>query len=170
MKLTKKNWILVLVLVVAVISAVIVAAVVAVNKKPGSDNTADVSPSPTFSLSPSPTPTQILRSTAKPTPGIIVEELPDYYNLAVALDKENRYFALGADCNSIRPSNIAYKNNIKVMFDNVAWGKARILKIGDREYSLEAHGWILATLSSPNLPVQLKIFCGSMELGQIELN
>jgi len=163
MKLTKKNWVVVLILVAVVVF-------VSLNKKSVTDDIFDTPPSPTMSLMPSPTPTPTPLLTAKPTPGIIVEELPDYYNLAVALDKENRYFALGADCNSIRPSNIAHKNNTQIMLDNAASDKARILKIGDREYSLEAHGWILATLSSPNLPVQLKIFCGSMELGQIELN
>ena len=138
-----------------------------INRKNDTDTSPDISPVPTVILEPSPTPTP--KITVESTPELIFEELPNYYTLAVSLDKENRYFAIDADCMSINPSNVVYKNNTQIMLDNAASDKARVLKIGGREYSLDAHAWILATLSSTELPIRLPIFCGSMELGQIEL-
>ena len=76
---------------------------------------------------------------------------------------------LDENCTSIVPSQIVYPNNTQIMLDNTFSISPRILTIGDHQYSLDARDWILVTLNSKNLPARLKMFCGPMELGEIEL-
>ena len=127
------------------------------------------SPTPETSLVPVPTPTSTPVKQSKPTPGIILEEVPNYDKLVEVLQEFGRHLAIAPDCSYIAPSNIDYYNNTKVMLDNTASDVQHILKIGGREYLLEAGQWILVTLSSPNLPAKLPIYCGQIELGQIDL-
>jgi len=142
------------------------------------DRGQDLAVSPTPELSdPTPTPSssavpvQTPRPTKKinPTPGIIVKELLGYPQLTEIMKEEGTWFALAPDCNSIVPSNVAYYNETQVMLDNTASNQRRILKIGGREYLLEAGEWYLTVLSSTSLPITLPIYCGSMELGSIDL-
>ncbi len=126
------------------------------------------SPSPDQSPLPSQTP-RLSNNTPKPTPGIIVSEVASYQSWVKWLDPQNRRLALDEDCTSIVPSQVDYPNNVEVMLDNSASNKPRILKIGSQNYSLNAQGWIVTTLHSETLPAKLTMFCGDMELGQLDL-
>jgi len=138
-----------------------------------------VLPSPTFivepSSVPSPTPLPTPRVSPKaslqpkPTPTLIFKEEMTYEQLTEALGAKGRWLALAPDCSYIVPSNVTYYNNTEIMLDNTASNVRHILKIGGREYLLEAGEWFLTTLSSPNLPAQLPIYCGTLELGRIDL-
>jgi hypothetical protein len=108
-------------------------------------------------------------SSLKPKGEVVIQELPSYQALAKEFDRTNRWLVLDKDCSSIVPSQVDYSNNTQIMLDNTASTKARVLKIGGRQYSLEAGSWILATLSSPTLPMDLPIFCENIELGKLTL-
>lgn len=119
---------------------------------------------------PLPTPTPKIIQTIKPSPVLLVEEVDPYSNWVKELDPESRRLSIANDdCSQLVPSNVIYPNNTKIMLDNSFSDKAHILKIGDNEYSLDARGWLIVTLSSSQLPAKLPIYCGSMELGQIDL-
>lgn len=126
------------------------------------EQTEDVllSPSPSFSVSPVIRP--ISTRAAIPKPGL---DIKVYNDLLVEYD--GRYIALASDCRSSDPSNVDYKNGTQIMLDNIASAEARVIKIGDKSYSVTAQGWTFITLTSPTLPVNLSMFCGTMELGQI---
>lgn len=126
--------------------------------------TALTSPSP----SPSPSPKVSLKS-PKPSPGIIFREVKNYQYWAGLLEPLNRRLTLSEDCTFIVPSQVAYPNNTQIMLDNTYSNLPRVLKIGTKEYSLAANDWLLTTLSSKELPAKLTIFCGNMELGQLDL-
>ena len=137
------------------------------------DELADISPTPDFSLNPepSPTPTPKPNGSAKPTPGLIVKEVKTYEQLTAEFEQQGRWIAINADCTGLVPSNVTYHNNTEIMLDNTASTERHILKIGSREYLLEAGEWFLTTLSSSTLPVHLPIYCDSngIELGDILL-
>ncbi|MGD0976860.1 MAG: hypothetical protein ABR875_01005 [Minisyncoccia bacterium] len=126
------------------------------------------SPSPERTLIPNKTP-EIIKNSAKPTPGLIVKEISNYKYWVDLLEPLNRRLSLDKDCSSIVPSQVDYPNNTQIMLDNTSSTLPRILKIGSQEYSLSANGWILVTLGNSELPAKLTMFCGSMELGQITL-
>lgn len=128
--------------------------------------------SPSSSPEQTPVPTQLPKATAylpKPSSGIVVTETMSYESWIKWLDPLNRRLVLDKDCTSIAPSQVDYPNDVEVMIDNTASGKSRILNIAGREYSLDANGWILTTLHSDKLPAQLSVYCGSMELGRLDL-
>ncbi|MEK9157918.1 MAG: hypothetical protein AAB638_01905 [Patescibacteria group bacterium] len=125
-----------------------------------------VSPTPTFIPTLTPTP---LKSSPKPTPKLIVKEINQYQYWVGVLEPINRRLTLDENCTSIVPSQVSYPNNTKIMLDNTFSASPRVLKIGNQEYSLPANDWELITLSDSKLPAQLNMFCGSMELGQLEL-
>jgi len=132
--------------------------------------TQNIEPSQSVSASATPMVTpKLSRASAKPTPGLAFSEVKDYKYWADMLDPLYRHLILDKDCTYMEPSQVSYPNNTKVMIDNGYSSVARIIKIGDGEYYLDAGGWILATLSSKSLPAGLKISCGSMELGRIDL-
>lgn len=137
-----------------------------------SNNTDNVlvstSPSPAQSVTLSPTP-KLPKNSSKPTPGIIIKELTGYKYWADLLDPLNRRLVLDENCTTIVPSQVTYPNNIQIMLDNTFSSNSQVLKIGSREYSLKANDWLLVTLSSSQLPAHLTMFCGSMELGQLDL-
>lgn len=141
-----------------------------------SDNPFDaqMTPTPSVSSSPSDTPTptatpkRVILS-PKPTPGLIAKDVQNHQQLVELLDPFNRRLALDADCTALVPSQVAYPNDLEIMIDNYNSAIARVLRIGDKQYSLDAHSWILVTLHSDALPAKLPIFCGAMELGQIDL-
>ena len=141
------------------------------NNKPGNINNPLASITPNISSEPTPALTSTMKpsKTVKPSPGLIMEEVNNYKQLVTELDKLGRHLAISSDCSYIVPSNVAYHNNTQIMLDNTASTKQHILKIGGREYLLEAGQWFLTTLSSPSLPASLPIYCGSMELGDIDL-
>jgi len=130
-----------------------------------------LNPQSSSSFSPTPTLTPRPKSSQAPsmTPGLIVKEITSYDDLVKMLQKEGRHLALASDCSFIVPSNVNYYNNTSIMLDNTGSTERRILTIGGREYLLEAGEWFLTTLSSSNLPAQLPIYCGQMELGRIDL-
>ena len=164
----KKNYIYITVAIVAVIGATIFW----VNRNNKVDNIADtstsISPSPSQSLAPTPTP-KTIKSSPKPTPGIIAKEGDNYQYWVNLLDSLNRRLTLNGNCTSIAPSQVTYPNNTQIMLDNTLSSEPRILKIGAKNYSLTAKGWLLVTLISPELPAKLTMFCGPMELGQLDL-
>lgn len=136
------------------------------------DNTADtlmVSPSPEQSLNSSKTPELSGNKILKPTPTLIKEVVGNYQYWVELLDPIGRHLLLDENCTSVIPSQIAYPNNTKIMLDNTLSAESRILKIGNKEYPLEARSWTLITLSSTTLPAKLTMFCGPMELGQLDL-
>lgn len=131
-----------------------------------------VSPTPTFL----PTPAQVkvatpkpLKSSPKPTPKLVAQEVNQYQYWVETLEPINRRLALNENCTSIVPSQVSYPNNTQIMLDNTFSSSPHVLKIGDQEYSIPANDWQLTTLSDLKLPARLNMFCGSMELGQIEL-
>jgi hypothetical protein len=155
-----------------VIIVVVVAGIFIVNRKGANapaNNLGDlliVSPEVSPSAS-----TQVKKVNPSPTPtsSLEVSQLKTYEQWVRELYKLDRWLALNAECTEIVPSGVTYKNNTLVMLDNTLSDKARVLKVGDREYNLEAHGWYLTTLTSKTLPAFLRIDCGPMELGRIEL-
>ena len=131
-----------------------------------------LSPAPVAVSSPEATATSMpIKRSAKPTPtpGIIISEVVSYDAWVKWFDPQNRRLALDKDCTSIVPSQVDYPNNVEIMLDNSASAKARILKIGGREYSLNAHAWIVTTIRAEKLPANLPLFCGDMELGSLTL-
>lgn len=155
-----------------IIFAVVVAVAVVMLDKPDMPvDTADgiVSPSPSLSVSATPARSTLPRASLKPTPGILVEDIVTYDQWVAFLEPLNRRLALDKDCTSSVPSQVEYLNNTKIMIDNSASAKARILKIAGREYSIDARAWILTTLSSTKLPAQLPVYCGDIEIGRLDL-
>lgn len=158
------------------IAGVIIILVLAFvsTKKPDDLSQISPSPSPTPQASPavSLNPTLIpapKSQSAKPMP--MPQTSPKTYEqLVEQMDEEGTHFKIDPKCNSIAPSNVAYWNNTRIMLDNTASKERHILKIGDREYLLEAGEWFLTTLSSTILPVTLPIYCGTLELGSIDLH
>ncbi len=124
-------------------------------------DTSTISPNPGQSVTPSQIP--------KPTPGVIIKEVNSYQYWVDLLEPVNKHLVLDENCTSIAPSQVAYPNNTQIMLDNTFSALPRILKIGGREYPLIANGWSLVTLSSTTLPAHLTMFCGSIELGQLDL-
>jgi len=168
MKLDKKNIIL-----LALVGVIVIALIIALNGKEDNEDIDDfsLSPTPTVSTDTSPTGTPVVKVTADPKPGIIIKDMPNYDYWFQQLDSKNRVLGIYDECGYIVPSNVAYKNNTEVMLDNTRSNQDLVLKIGDKDYSLEAREWKLVTLSttSPTLPINLPIFCKNIELGQIEL-
>ncbi|MDP4001710.1 MAG: hypothetical protein Q8P69_01545 [bacterium] len=169
-----KNTYIYLIVVAAVVGGVIFL----MNRDNKTDNTEDISAlissSPIQSLVPTPTPTSTptqksIKSTPKPSPKVIAEEVNQYQSLVDWLDPLNRRLILDRDCTSIVPSQVAYPNNTQIMIDNTLSPKSHVLKIGDKEYSINTNSWLMITLSSTELPSRLTMFCGSMELGQLDL-
>ncbi|KKS13425.1 MAG: hypothetical protein A2735_00425 [Candidatus Yanofskybacteria bacterium RIFCSPHIGHO2_01_FULL_41_21] len=169
-----KNTYIYLIVVAAVVGGVIFL----MNRDNKTDNIGDTSDlvssssEPVQSLVPTPTPTptpKLTKSTPKPSPKIIITEVNQYQFLVDWLDPLNRRLTLDRDCTSIVPSQVAYPNNTQIMLDNTFSPKAQVIKIGTKEYSVTANGWLLVTLVSSELPAKLTMFCGSMELGQLDL-
>lgn len=127
-----------------------------------------VSATPQASSSPSVSATPELGKTT-PRPGIISSGMKSYYQWAAELDPLNRHFLLDADCTSIQPSGVDLPNNVAVMLDNSYSKVARVLKIGNKDYNLPAQSWQIVVLKSDTLPAPLPLYCGSMELGRIDL-
>lgn len=158
-----------------VLVVIIVAVTVLVNKgyrtgDKGVSLSPNPSPTPTVILNENSFPSPTINLKPKPTPALIFKETKTYEQLAHDFDESgNRRLALAPDCSYIIPSQNTYKNNTELMLDNTNSLKRQILKIGDREYLLEAGEWFLFTISNPVLPVSLSIYCGSIELGAIEL-
>lgn len=154
---------------------VVVAAVLLTNNGSSPDNDLQIlaSTSPTPTIEPSPTPVETPKlqpkKSLKPTPELIVSGFVTYGQLAEQFQEEGRRFVVNDACNEIVPSNLTLPNNIQVMFDNSASSIRHVIKIGGKEYLLEAGEWFLTILSSPTLPVRWPIFCGNIELGEIEL-
>jgi hypothetical protein len=164
-----KNIYIYSIIVVAIVGGVIFWA----SQNGKFNNVADVStisPSPSSGQSsvPSQTP-KLSKNTPKPTPGIVITEVKNYRYWAELLDPISRRLVLDENCTSIVPSQVSYPNNTQIMLDNTYSALPRVLKIGGQEYSLDAGGWLLVTLSSTKLPAQLTMFCGSMELGRLDL-
>ncbi len=167
MKIAKKTYLYLAVVAVGVV-LILVSQVKQVNKRSSNDTVFGVSPSPSTSVRVSPHPSP--RLSPGPTPGIKAEMVINRYkDLVAQLGPENRRLAIDSSCSTIVPSNLIYKNNTQVMLDNTASVESRTLKIGDRSYELAARGWYITTLYSAKLPAKLTIFCGKMELGQIDL-
>lgn len=158
----------------AIIILALGTGIVWIYKTDRAENNADISasssPTPVSTSSPEATTTvRPVKRSPTPTPGIIVTEAPTYKDWVKLLDPQNRRLALDKDCTSIVPSQVDYPNNTEIMLDNTVSATSRILKIGDHEYALGAHSWILTTLHSDTLPARLTMFCGNMELGQLDL-
>ncbi|MBI2065026.1 MAG: hypothetical protein HYT62_03185 [Candidatus Yanofskybacteria bacterium] len=174
MKLDKK-YIVLLALVCVVVIASVIALKGGVVEKDTYDFSLSPTPtvstdaSPTVSTDVSPTAAPAVKATASPKPGVIAEDVKDYNYWFRQLDSQNRVIGIYNECAYVIPSNVAHKNNVMVMLDNTRSTQSLILKIGTKEYSLAAQEWILVTLSSPTLPINLPIFCKGIELGQIEL-
>jgi hypothetical protein len=162
MKIGKKDiifWILIAAVAVTLIFIL----------KPDNKQNALNSPSPTPTATPTVTPGNSKVPT--PTPGyLIVKESRTYQGWFDELDPENRVLRVYSECDYIVPSNLTYKNNTKIMLDNTGSSENHVLKIGGKEYNLEAGLWYLVTLSSPTVPARLPIFCKGIELGEVELN
>ena len=164
MKLDKKDTIF------GVLMVIIVIAIAVIITSGKSNNTALISPSPTPTPTPIPSGTMLINATATPKPKLLVKEANNYQALVDELNPKNRVIRVYDECGYLLPSNVAYKNNTVIMLDNTGSAKAHILTIGGKEYALNAGDWILTTLSSPAIPVTMKIFCENVEMGAIELD
>lgn len=165
----KKNYLyfgLVLVAMVAVAFAI-------VNRgdRPNDSDSIIPTPTPTAEMTENATSTPKPFTTNKPVPTLDIKVVENFESLArkLDLDGNRRIIILNDECSELLPSQVAYKNNTEIMLDNTRSSKPHILKIGGLEYSLEAGAWIMTTLSSSVVPAALPIFCGSMELGSIDL-
>ncbi len=172
MKIDKKTYIY---LAIAAVGVVLIA-MSQVNRG-GSDlnkensNVSGASPSTSISpvISLRPSLGASIKPTPKPTPGIKIEVINRYKDMAAQFDIGARHLVLDETCSTIVPSNVAYKNNTQIMLDNTASTEPRTLRVGDRSYEIAAKGWYITTLYSDKLPAQLTIFCGNIELGQLDL-
>jgi len=165
-----KKYVVFLVLVGIVVVALTIAFGGNMNRN---ENIKDfsLSPTPTAILDTSPTNTPLVKAADRPEPGIIIKDMPNYDYWFQQLDSQNRVLGIYDACGYMVPSNVAYKNNTTVMLDNTRSNQDLVIKVGDKDYPLEAREWKLVTLSttSPTLPINLPIFCKNIELGQIEL-
>ena len=114
-------------------------------------------------------PTGYVLPTTTPKPHIEIGEVNTYQQLFEKMDPENRVLGIYSECQSIVPSNLSYDNNTEIMIDNTRSSQPHVLKIGPKEYSLDAGAWMLTTLSSETVPVDLSIMCENIELGSIRL-
>jgi len=163
----KRNYVYIGIVAIVVIGGVIFL----MNQGDKINNIADeptASSTPVQSMTPTQTP-KLIKSTPKPSSELIAREGDNYQYWVDRLDPLNRRLIVDENCMSIAPSQVSYLNNTQIMLDNLTSSQAHILKIGTKEYSLNANSWQLVTLNSSELPAQLIIFCGSMELGQIDL-
>jgi len=137
------------------------------------DVASSISPSPSLDSTSIPTPVKTpelsKKTTPKPTGGLIAQEVKGYQYWKETLDPFNRYLAIDENCTAIVPSQVVYPNNSQIMLDNTLSNRSRVLTIGDSEYPIDAKSWTVVTLSSAKLPAKLTMFCGAMELGQIDL-
>ncbi len=92
------------------------------------------------------------KSSATPTP------LPSVYSNLVK-EYGDRRIQFDDRCQAI-PLNPTYKNGTSIMLDNRS-NSARTIKIGNTSYSLSGSGYKIITLSSPSLPKELNVSCGS---------
>ena len=153
--------------------ALVVVALFVINRGDRSDDAGLLLPTqtPVIGELQTATPTSNPSMTGKPTPALDFKVVNNFESLASRfdLDGNRRLIILNDSCSELLPSQVAYKNNTEIMIDNTRSSESHILKIGGREYSVGAGAWILTTLSSSVVPTTLTIFCGSMELGAIDL-
>jgi hypothetical protein len=174
--INKKINVIILAVVVIICGAIIVFSrndkknnfediILPTSFSPFPTSTATLSPS----ISPKKQPVPSVKKTVTPTPGLSVKNIDDYESWVKVLDPLYRHLVLDQNCESIKPSQIAYPNGVQIMIDNGNSTLPRLLKIGPQEYFIGADEWLLITLKSQTLPAELKISCGAMELGSIEL-
>lgn len=72
---------------------------------------------------------------------------------------EGRRIQFDERCQVI-PQSPTYKNGTSIMLDNRSAG-ARSVMVGGAKYDLSAYGYRIVALSSPSLPKELAVSCGS---------
>lgn len=72
---------------------------------------------------------------------------------------EGRRIQFDERCQVI-PQNPTYKNGTSILLDNRS-ASVRTVMVGGMKYDLVAYGYRVVTLSSPSLPKELSLSCGS---------
>ena len=108
-------------------------------------------------LSPSPSPVagtaakSVAKNNAIPTSTKSYTELVKEY--------EGKRIQFDDRCQVV-PQSPTYKNGTSVLLDNRS-ASARSVMVGGTKYDLVAYGYRIVTLSSPSLPKELAVSCGS---------
>lgn len=109
----------------------------------------------------SPSPSSVAGATVKPVAKKSVATPPvsaKSYGDAVK-EYEGRRIQFDERC-QVTPQNPTYKNGTIVMLDNRS-ASAKTVMVGGTKYDLGAYGYRIVTLSSPSLPKELTVSCGS---------
>jgi len=78
---------------------------------------------------------------------------------ALVKEYEGRRIQFDERC-QVTPQSPTYKNGTSVMLDNRS-ASARAIMVGGTKYDLIAYGYRIVTLSSPSLPKEMAVSCGS---------
>jgi hypothetical protein len=106
-----------------------------------------------YNASPSPTPaTGTYKPKATPVAG--TKSYTDYVK-----EYEGRRIQFGENCQMV-PVRPTYKNGTSILLDNRS-AQSRTIAMGGKTYSLQGYGYQVINLSSPALPKEMSVSCGS---------
>ena len=144
-----KIWWIVIVVVVAVGAWWVYSNKIKVPSLPGFGGLNKSSPSPVARVTAKPVAKK--STTPAPTPTKIYSDVVKEY--------EGRRIQFDERCQVV-PQSPTYKNGTSIMLDNRS-ASARTVMVGAAKYDLVAYGYRVVTLSSPSLPKELSLVCGS---------
>ncbi len=122
----------------------------------GDLNQSNVSPSPVAGTTAKPV---VKKSTAPVSAKSYSDAVKEYEGRRIQFD----------DRCQMTPQGPTYKNGTSVMLDNRS-ASTKSVMIGSAKYDLSAYGYKIVTLSSPSLPKELAVNCGSSgNIGKILL-
>ncbi len=131
---------------------VVVAIYLGSGEKAGQNTVINTkSPSPSSSPSKSTSVKPSVKGSPAPTPSQSYTELVKQY--------EGKRIQFDERCQAV-PNSLTFKNGDLIMLDNRS-ASAKTVSIGGTKYDLVAYGYRIVTLSSPNLPKELAVGCGS---------
>lgn len=120
----------------------------------------DMSPSSSPSSSPAP---KAQAGGAKDSPAA-----PSKSYTELVSEYDGRRIQFDQNCQAI-PNGVTFKEGTSIMLDNRS-GDPRTIKVGDKSFDLQGYGYWITTLSSPTLPQELFVSCGSaVNVGKILL-
>lgn len=120
-----------------------------------------------FFVSPTPTPSSTAKTPAK-SGAKVSPVAPSKSYTELVKEYDGRRIQFDERCQAI-PKGPTYKNGTSIMLDNRS-GDARTVKVGDKSYNLQGYGYWIVNLSSPSLPKELTVNCGSaVNVGKILL-
>ena len=108
----------------------------------------------------SPTSSPAAKAPAKPKSGAVAPvSTPSKPYSDLVKEYEGRRIQFDERCQPV-PNSSTYKNGTSVMLDNRS-SKPVTVKLGDKSYSLIGYGYQVVNLSSPSLPKEMTVSCGT---------